>query len=107
MATKKTDDCLRNLLALIHRDGGHYAAEHGIAKASKDAEAIVVKLLAGETLQPASEPTEEEERKEFDKWVLSEWSERESIEREHGMSYKFHAINYAWQGWKARSNARS
>lgn len=56
-ATVETpQDCLLNLLAVIHRDGGHYAAEHGIAKASKDAEAIVVKLLA------ASEPTEEEQR---------------------------------------------
>lgn len=28
---------VRNLLAVIHRDGGHYAAEHGIAKACVDA----------------------------------------------------------------------
>ena len=28
---------VRNLLAVIHRDGGHYAVEHGIAKACVDA----------------------------------------------------------------------
>lgn len=34
---------LLNLLAVIHRDGGHYATEHGVIKASKDAEKIVIK----------------------------------------------------------------
>ena len=29
---------LRNLLAVIHRDGGHYSSIHGISKACKDAE---------------------------------------------------------------------
>lgn len=28
---------LRTLLAILHRDGGHYANEHGLAKATKDA----------------------------------------------------------------------
>lgn len=36
---------LRNLLALIHRDGGHYEAAHGMAKACNDAEALVVARL--------------------------------------------------------------
>lgn len=34
---------LRNLLAVIHRDGGHYATEHGLEKAGEDAEALVLK----------------------------------------------------------------
>ena len=29
---------LNNLLAVIHRDGGHYTQEHGIEKSAKDAE---------------------------------------------------------------------
>ena len=36
---------LGNLLAVIHRDGGHYQSEHGTEKASKDAQEIVVKWL--------------------------------------------------------------
>ncbi len=35
---------LGSLLAVIHRDGGHYLAEHGVEKACADAEAIVVSL---------------------------------------------------------------
>jgi hypothetical protein len=31
------EDLLRNLLAVIHRDGGHYAAEHGLVQATRDA----------------------------------------------------------------------
>lgn len=37
---------LKNLLARIHRDGGHYTEKHGIAKASEDAEQIVVAMRA-------------------------------------------------------------
>jgi hypothetical protein len=37
---------LRNLLAVIHRDGGHYVAEFGIEQASADAEILVVGLRA-------------------------------------------------------------
>lgn len=36
---------LRNLLALIHRDGGHYEGEHGLEKACDDAEDLVVARL--------------------------------------------------------------
>ena len=43
----RTDDKhltqLRNLLAIIHRDGGHYVAEHGLEKATEDA---IKKVLA-------------------------------------------------------------
>jgi hypothetical protein len=34
-----------NLLARIHRDGGHYIEEHGLAKAMEDADAKVVEWL--------------------------------------------------------------
>ena len=37
---------LRNLLALIHRDGGHYVEEHGLDKALEDADSRVVRWLA-------------------------------------------------------------
>ena len=42
---KKLEANLRNLLARIHRDGGHYVEQHGLDKASADAETIVGKLL--------------------------------------------------------------
>ncbi len=34
-------EAIGNLLAVIHRDGGHYAAEHGILKACADAERTI------------------------------------------------------------------
>lgn len=37
---KKEPDCkklLNNLLAVIHRDGGHYSQEHGLEKSTRDA----------------------------------------------------------------------
>jgi hypothetical protein len=37
---------LLNLLARIHRDGGHYTAEHGLDKSTEDAEKIVVGMMA-------------------------------------------------------------
>lgn len=36
---------LFNLLAVIHRDGGHYVAEHGVEKASADAEQLSSKRI--------------------------------------------------------------
>lgn len=39
---------LAGLLAVIHRDGGHYCAQHGIAKATADAITIVHQLRADE-----------------------------------------------------------
>jgi len=35
------EELLKNLLAIIHRDGGHYVAEHGLEEATDDAIAIV------------------------------------------------------------------
>ena len=37
---------LSSLLAVIHRDGGHYEQEHGTLQAAKDAEGVVVSLRA-------------------------------------------------------------
>jgi hypothetical protein len=36
---------LLNLLAVIHRDGGHYVGEHGVEKSVKDAMEIVSNLI--------------------------------------------------------------
>lgn len=38
-------DKLCNLLAIIHRDGGHYISEHGIDKAIDDAHLKWAKLI--------------------------------------------------------------
>lgn len=35
---------LLNLLARIHRDGGHYTMKHGLEKSVADADKIVAKL---------------------------------------------------------------
>jgi hypothetical protein len=35
-----------NLLARIHRDGGHYVAKHGVKEAVADADTIVAELLS-------------------------------------------------------------
>jgi hypothetical protein len=32
---------LRDLLAVIHRDGGHYTEKHGLEKSTADAHAVV------------------------------------------------------------------
>jgi hypothetical protein len=42
---EKAERHLQNLLARIHRDGGHYTGEHGIEKAAEDAEKIVVATM--------------------------------------------------------------
>lgn len=38
--------CVSNLLARIHRDGGHYEAEHGVDKAVRDADRLVAEIYA-------------------------------------------------------------
>lgn len=38
---------LMNLLAVIHRDGGQYVGEHGVAQAITDAHGLVMCWLAG------------------------------------------------------------
>jgi hypothetical protein len=38
------DHSLGNVLARIHRDGGHYVQEHGVEKACEDADEIIVQL---------------------------------------------------------------
>ena len=39
-----SDSDLLNLLAVIHSDGGHYVARHGLEKAVEDAVKIVNRL---------------------------------------------------------------
>ena len=43
---------LRNLLAIIHRDGGHYYAEHGAKKAVEDAHLVWAELQKQVDLLP-------------------------------------------------------
>jgi len=40
----ESDSDLLNLLAVIHGDGGHYVARHGLEKAVEDAKRIVNRL---------------------------------------------------------------
>uniref|UniRef100_A0A6H2A010 Uncharacterized protein n=1 Tax=viral metagenome TaxID=1070528 RepID=A0A6H2A010_9ZZZZ len=40
---------LLDLLAVIHRDGGQYTAEHSIEKSAKDATKIVADALVGKS----------------------------------------------------------
>ena len=44
-ANMQNSRSLLNLLAIIHRDGGHYTEEHGIEKSVKDAMLIVAELI--------------------------------------------------------------
>ena len=39
---------LRELLAAIHRDGGHYTIKHGVEKSVEDAIKIILPLNQGE-----------------------------------------------------------
>lgn len=43
--TAEPEDLLEDLLAVIHRDGGHYADTYGLDKATKDAALIVIELF--------------------------------------------------------------
>ena len=45
-SNREISQLLSNLLARIHRDGGHYEAEHGTAKAVADADVIVANMYA-------------------------------------------------------------
>jgi hypothetical protein len=55
------EDMLRNLLAVIHGDGGHYTNEYGLGKSSSDAEARVVTWLSQAEAPRPSAPTVEDE----------------------------------------------
>lgn len=46
--TEGQDAGVLDLLAIIHRDGGHYAVEHGLSKALAEAGALVSARYAGE-----------------------------------------------------------
>ena len=43
-----SEEMLGNLLAVIHRDGGHYTAEHGMEKSYEDAEKKVANMIHNE-----------------------------------------------------------
>lgn len=43
-ALRASHDCVGELLAVIHGDGGHYLQKHGMEKACADAEQVVVGL---------------------------------------------------------------
>ena len=42
------DERLGNLLAIVHGDGGHYTAEHGLEKSYEDAEKKVANMVHNE-----------------------------------------------------------
>jgi hypothetical protein len=50
---------LLNLLAVIHRDGGHYVSMHGMDKACEDAESKVVEWISREQAAPTPEQIED------------------------------------------------
>ncbi len=57
---KRTTDPILNLLAVLHRDGGHYTAEHGLLKSCEDAQALLHKewvLKESEPKQPSEGQT--------------------------------------------------
>lgn len=51
-AESAADHLLSDLLAVIHRDGGHYEDQHGTAKAVEDAMAIASSFVTGEPAEP-------------------------------------------------------
>lgn len=53
-SAKSDTQMLGDLLARIHRDGGHYVMEHGFEKAAADAEAKVIAWLARDDAKPVA-----------------------------------------------------
>lgn len=56
LEAQPTDQRLINLLCRIHRDGGHYIAEHGLDKAVEDADIRVAEQNAAFDVQSKQEP---------------------------------------------------
>ena len=56
LQAQPTDQRLLNLLCRIHRDGGHYIAEHGLDKAVEDADIRVAEQNAALDAQAKQEP---------------------------------------------------
>jgi len=54
-------DCLRNLLAVIHKDGGQFACDHGMKQACEDAESNV-QALSQRVAELEKELTESKKR---------------------------------------------
>jgi len=57
------NEALLNLLAVIHRDGGHYTGKHGVIKSADDAATVVItlRLLLAEACEWSACPNEESE----------------------------------------------
>jgi hypothetical protein len=52
-------DQVGELLAIIHGDGGHYRAEHGLQKAAKDAQEKVIQMMTKiATSEPVAQPAD-------------------------------------------------
>jgi hypothetical protein len=85
---------LSNLLARIHRDGGHYEADHGAVKAAEDANKIVANLYAAEADKARLSETVA---------GLCDW-----IENEVGAELPFAAraaLSGSVSGWRAMDSA--
>lgn len=52
IADQQSQDDLLNLLAIIHRDGGHYTNKHGLKKSVEDAKTIVSAAVQSQDQQP-------------------------------------------------------
>ena len=55
-AAKAYISMLHNLLAVIHRDGGHYVEQHGLEQAYEDGMQIVAAALAPSQATPVAQP---------------------------------------------------
>lgn len=75
---KTVEEPLRNLLAILHRDGGHYAAKHGLKKAIEDAS----ELMHKEWIPYEFKTVEPEKRAELLKEIMD-------TDQEHGMYGKY------------------
>lgn len=67
------------LLARIHRDGGHYEADHGTSKAVNDADAIVARIYASDAESLRAEL-------EAVKARAAKFEEERDMARSHGLS---------------------
>jgi len=70
-AEKEQAARVSNLLAVIHRDGGHYEQEHGTEKAVADALVLLPRLIQSQ--EAARTDTLNEAAQVADK-ILSEWA---------------------------------
>ena len=70
----ESERLLGNLLARIHRDGGHYTGEHGLERSTETADSKVVDWL---TMEDGRQPREGSIIAALREWLtVSEWSIR-------------------------------